>query len=328
MDLIVKPTQRCNFKCDFCSSNKIDSSGNATLPLESIFSLLENNKIDTIIINGGDPLMMPPKYYWNLIKYLDEHDMDTSISFTSNLWDFYLQPEKWEKLFKHKRVGVTTSFQYGNERKLANGTVFNENLFRAVIEVFKERIGYVPMFIGVITENNEDKVLDTVRLAKNLGTACKLNPAVKSGRCKKNYPLWKAYQKYLEIIEAGLTQYEHNASALKDIINGNHNTCPYNRNCWRSIRSISPNGLIHSCGCFNDDHIINTELGDKTYCLSEYEDKDLLKDFKSLKEECFTCDLFSLCNSCFKQIHDIKQDHMEEDHCVHMKQIEQKLKSL
>lgn len=328
MDLIVKPTQRCNFKCDFCSSNKIDSSGNATLPLESIFSLLENNKVNTIIINGGDPLMMPPEYYWNLIKYLDDHDMNTSISFTSNLWDFYLQPEKWEELFRHERVGIATSFQYGNERKLANGTIFTEDLFRKVVELFKERIGYVPMFIGVITEENEEKVLDTVRLAKDLSTVCKLNPAVKSGRCQKNYPLWKAYQKYLEIIDAGLAEYEHNASVLKDIVNNNHETCPYNRNCWQTIRAISPNGLIHSCGCFNDDHIINTELGDKTYCLSEYKDKDLLKDFKSLKTECFLCDLFPLCNSCFKQIHDIKKDHEEENHCWHMKQLEQKLKSL
>lgn len=328
MDIIVKPTQRCNFKCDFCSSNKIDSSGNATLPLESIFSLLENNKVDTIIINGGDPLMMPPEYYWNLIQYLDDHNMDTSVSFTSNLWDFYLQPEKWKKLFQNKRVGVTTSFQYGTGRKLANGTVFTEDLFRAILKLFKEYIGYVPMFIGVITNENENRVLDTVRLAKDLGTICKLNPAVKSGRCKQNYPLWKAYQKYIEIIEAGLAEYEHNASILKDVVHNSHKTCPYNRDCWKHIRAISPNGLIHSCGCFNDDHIINIEHGNKTYCLSEYTDKELLKDFKSLKSECFACDLFPLCNSCFKQIHDIKQDHLEQDHCFHMKQLGQKLKSL
>ena len=61
MELIIKPTEACNFACTFCSSNKItrESSGKkAFLKLETIYQFLERfPQTRTIIVNGGDPLM-------------------------------------------------------------------------------------------------------------------------------------------------------------------------------------------------------------------------------------------------------------------------------
>lgn len=318
MDLIIKPTQACNFKCDFCSSNKIDSGGN-TLSLESVFALLTKYDINTIIVNGGDPLMMPPDYYEQILTFIERQNKKTTLSLTTNLWDFYVNPDKWTALFNHPLVGIATSFQYGTERKLRNGTVFTEDLFRKVISLFKKRIGYTPMFISVLTKNNENYVIKTVELAKELNTTCKINPAVKSGRTSECYPLWKAYEAYLKIIEAGLAEYEFNANIIKDVLSGNRIVCPFSRNCWKMIRAIGPNGIMHSCGSFNDDYLTNLELGKKTYALHEYDEKELLLDHKALKNECFSCDLFMLCNGCFKQMHDIIEDNQVEEHCKHMK---------
>jgi hypothetical protein len=75
MDLIIKPTELCNFKCTFCSSTKISDNRKDELSHDYIFSFLKRfPETKTIIVNGGDPLMMEPEYYWKIIRWLDEHD--------------------------------------------------------------------------------------------------------------------------------------------------------------------------------------------------------------------------------------------------------------
>ena len=39
----------------------------------------------------------------------------------------------------------------------------------------------------------------------------------------------------------------------------------------------------------------------------------------SLKNACYTCPMFEICNGCKKTIKDLKQHNMVEDHCEHMK---------
>ena len=112
MDLIVKPTEACNFKCTFCSSTDIDPNEVGLLDLNYIYKFLERwPDCNTIIVNGGDPLMVKPEWYQELIDHLDEHDYKASISFTSNLWPFLMRPEKWLPIFQNKRFGCATSFQ-------------------------------------------------------------------------------------------------------------------------------------------------------------------------------------------------------------------------
>jgi len=38
-----------------------------------------------------------------------------------------------------------------------------------------------------------------------------------------------------------------------------------------------------------------------------------------LKNACYTCPMFEICNGCKKTIKDLKQHNMVEDHCKHMK---------
>ena len=96
MDLIIKPTELCNFKCTFCSSSKItETDSTAQLDLFKIFRFLDRYPdTQTIIVNGGDPLMMDPKYYMAMIEFLDKNNYPASISLTTNLWPFYVKPDK------------------------------------------------------------------------------------------------------------------------------------------------------------------------------------------------------------------------------------------
>ena len=45
----------------------------------------------------------------------------------------------------------------------------------------------------------------------------------------------------------------------------------------------------------------------------------------SLKEECFSCPMFSICNGCRKTIKDLKEADVVESHCIRMKKIAEEI---
>ena len=329
MDLIIKPTVRCNFKCTFCSSTEISDSDKDILDLDTIFKFLKRfPDTETIIVNGGDPLMMSPDYYWSIINYLEENGLSTTLSFTSNLWAFYKRPDIWGPLFKHPRMGVTTSFQYGGERLKGDGKEFTEEEFWGVSDLMLDVVGYRPDFIAVITEQNSDTTIKTVELAKAMGVECKVNyamgsgePIVKNGVAMGNkdkpYLLSNIYEKYLEIHEKGLTQWEYNTKQLIDKLQQKPTTCPLNNQCDSGIRNLQPSGRYYSCGAFGDDDLYRIDFDREME--GEFFRPLQTVELVSMKTSCFECPMFSICNGCSKTIHEYKKLGLVEQHCKKMK---------
>jgi MoaA/NifB/PqqE/SkfB family radical SAM enzyme len=316
MDLILKPTEACNFKCTFCSSTSIAPKDIKLLDILEVYKFLdEHPDTTTIIVNGGDPLMVKPQYYWDIIKYLDDHDMNTTLSFTSNLWPFYIKPEKWTKLFNHWRLGITTSFQYGDGRLHGDYSIYTDKDFWKVSDKMLELVGYRPDFITVVVDGEQDKAIDNVRLAKEMGVECKLNYAMASGDQAKPLLLSDIYTLYTEIYDLGLMEWEYNTKDIIKSMRKEATSCPRNRKCEEGIRAIQPAGDQYTCGSFADD--MEYPITGPSF----REDPDLL----SMNNWCFTCPLFELCNGCAKTIKDHKRFGMQEEHCKQMKILEPKL---
>ena len=307
MDLIIKPTEACNFKCTFCSSSKItDVDSTAQLDLFKIFRFLDRYpNTNTIIVNGGDPLMMDPKYYMSLIEFLDKNNYPATVALTTNLWPFMVKPKKWLPVFQNPRVGIATSFQYGEGRLKGDLSVFTEEDFWKCSNSVLEYCGYRPDFIAVITEENE---------------VTKVNYAMASGEQDAPYMLSKVYEKYIEIWKAGLAPWEFNTSQMIKRLKKEHTICPQNRSCDSSIRTIQPEGDYYSCGAFGDD--MDKAIDFEREMAGE-QFTPLADDFElnSLKQACYSCPMFEICNGCKKTIKDLKQHNMVEDHCFHMKQL-------
>ena len=322
MELIIKPTELCNFKCTFCSSTKLVEDKASTLDHEKIFDFLKRfPNTNTIIVNGGDPLMMKPEYYFKILDYLDANNLPTTLGLTTNLWAFYKKPEMWTPLFKHPRVGVTTSFQYGLGRMITGSRVYTEEDFWKVSDMFLEHIGYRPGFIAVISEENEKHAIRHVELAKKMDVQCKLNYAMASGEQSKPYQLSKIYETYVEIYNKDLWHWEFNTKQMMTRISGIANVCPQARNCDDHIRALNPEGDYYSCGAMGDDkeYPINfvKEVKEGGFITPLQDAPELF----ALKDECVGCPMFSICNGCKKTIKDLKIHNMVEEHCVLMKQI-------
>ena len=332
MDLIIKPTEKCNFKCTFCSSTHITDDKTAELDHDYIFRFLKRYpETNTIIVNGGDPLMMEPEYYWKIIKFLDDNNMSTSISFTSNLWPFYKNPKKWVDLFNHPRMGIGTSFQYGGGRLKGDLSEFTEEDFWKVSDAMLEHCGYRPDFISVITEENEDRAIDNVLLAKRMGVECKLNYAFSSGppvkfrgitmgHQGKPYMLADIYEIYVKIWEMGLTEWEYNTKQMVKRLRGSSTTCPQNRDCDSGIRTLQPSGDYYSCGAFGDDGQYSIDFEKEMSGKKIFPIKNV-PELQSLKQSCYSCPMFQICNGCKKTIKDLKDHGLVESHCIKMKSL-------
>lgn len=332
MDLIVKMTERCNFRCTFCSSTNIapDDDRGITLDLDYVWQFLKRfPDTNTIILNGGDPLMLDPQYYWDIINHCDEHGYPARLSFTSNLWPFYKNPEKWAPLFRNERVGVTTSFNYGDTRRITATRVFTEKDFWDVSDAMLEHVGYRPDFISVINDDNEDSALDNVELAVKMDVECKLNYAMASGVQGKPYQLSKMYATYVEIAKRGWTTWEFNTKQMVERLIGGATCCPQNRNCDSGIRALNPGGDYYSCGSLADDKIYPIKFYDEVTMKGPVQtplSDDLMLD--AMHSGCYSCPNFNICNGCRKTIKDHKQHGIVEAHCTLMKTLTDDIESL
>jgi radical SAM protein with 4Fe4S-binding SPASM domain len=330
MDLIIKPTERCNFKCTFCSSTNITEDKSLELDLNYIYQFLKRfPETNTIIVNGGDPLMMDPQYYWDLIKHLDEIGSHSTISFTSNLWPFYKNPNKWKDLFNHPRMGVTTSFQYGGGRLKGDLSEFTEEDFWKCSDAMLEHCGYRPDFISVITEENEHQAIKNVELAKRMGVECKLNYAMSSGppvkfkgiimgQQGKPYLLSNIYEIYVEIWKKGLHPWEFNTKQMMKRLIGQSTCCPQNRECDSGIRTLQPSGDYYSCGAFGDDREYSIDFDQEMKGKKIFPIRNIL-ELQTMTDDCYTCPMFEICNGCKKTIKDHKTYNMASTHCKKMK---------
>lgn len=326
MVLIIKPTEACNFSCTFCSSSYLVDDKKQRLELDKIFQFLKRYPMTTVIfVVGGDPLMMSPAYYQELINHMNENNYPAKISLTSNLWDFYKHPDKWAPILRDPRIEIGTSFQYGEGRQISPGVVFTEEIFIQVLTKFNE---YVPekelCFLAVVNQDNEHLALDHVYLAKRLGIQCRLVYQSMSGKAGEVYPISKLYKIMLEINRLGLTQYEQTALSISDKIYGLAGSCPVARDCDSWMRSLNADGRYFTCGPLNDDLDTRSEIDFEAEVIKGeafHTPFKNLTELQFLKEECLSCKMFETCNGCRKHTKDLKAQGLVESHCTTMKSI-------
>lgn len=291
MELVIKPTNKCNFACTFCSSNKIS---NANFDIEILKKYIIQNNVKSLIVNGGQPLLMNPTFYEQIIAFLDQNKLSTHICITTNMWDFYINPDKWKNIFSNKRIFITTSFQYGPGRYLKNGQPFTEKLFLNIQDMYYRYFNKYINFISVITTQNQQYALDNVLLAKKLNVKCKLNGAVKSGKQTSMYDLNKLYSIYLNILKRNLVEWQSNTQNLINFFYNNKAICPLaNRMCNTHIRCMQADMNISMCPALDDDNINNSEI------------------YTLYKKQCYYCQHYMICNGCMKRIKDLMQENYD-----------------
>ena len=313
MDIIINPTNRCNFACEFCSAKTLPSGDLTSKQTIDILRQYKNN-LNAVIVNGGDPLMMDPSYYFDILEFMEETNDHCFLSFTTNLLGFYLDPDKWTDLFKHKRVGIVTSFQYGDKRryKLKEGKtkVFDEAFFVHIMKLFLNKIGYIPDFISVIDKDNEQYMEKTLLLAKRLNTVAKLNRATMSGLQKEYYPYYRMIQKVIEIIDKGYGKFEANCISLYyNYFYANREECDICIDCHNYITVINPDGSITTCSNLASGDFVDL----RTNPMARW------SKTRPINNQCLCCEHYRFCNGCHYMVNEVHKMKDEEEYCKQMK---------
>lgn len=295
MQLIIKPTSKCNFNCNFCSAKLLNIKHSDKVP-EVLKNYINELKPSELIITGGEPLMMKKEYFEELLSL-----GNWNLSLTSNLGMFCKYPDYWTPLLRNKRIGLITSFQYGNNR-IDEKDVYTEDKFIKTIELFNDKVGYKPNFISVMSEENEDRAIDHVLLAKKLGIKCKLNGVMPMGLSKSYYPRYKMMSIYIQIMKMGLGEYELNCCERK------LGKCNFNTflTCDKNIRAcyVDNNNVLHKSFC---EDMISEGVEIET------------NDMEVISEKCYSCRLCRICNGCMKNRLNAKNTPL---YCEKMKEME------
>ena len=311
MELIIKTTGRCNFACNFCLAGKADIMHLEHVP-DELTKIIGTLKPSVLIMNGGEPLLSGRDFFFELLDRYDGH-----VAIVSNLKDFYKRPEYWKDLFKHPRVSITTSFQFGSGRRWDRETPYDVEKFKDVMTLFGQKVGYLPMFISVISGENERFALDHVYLAKELGTVCKLNPMLPLGISSETYPFYKMVDIWMEIKNRDLERYTDCNVQFYD--GGcSFNTCLL---CNSTIRVVflDSSGHVRYSNCESKAMLgryLDVDRESPTPCKQRIAPSDYVC------KDCIQCRLCRLCNGC-----DISRELNKKDpsYCSEMKKRESEI---
>ncbi len=129
LTVILKPTNRCNMACTFCS---IGASGKDTMSpedfelfaseLERIVALQELSRL-TVTFHGGEPTVLGPRWIDEACLRLRRIPMDVSLGMQSNLYS--ISDEMIDVIRKHDiRVGTSIDPLFGQRRETDGGDGF------------------------------------------------------------------------------------------------------------------------------------------------------------------------------------------------------------
>lgn len=302
MELIIKPTSLCNFNCSFCAASEFNCDHLRRVP-EDLKKAIKLCKPSNIIFTGGEPTMVPPDFYRDLLYEFP----DIVIDITSNLHGMMRNADEWCDILSNKMFKVTTSFNY-NGKRIIKTAPYSERMFCRDMKDFKSITSYTPNFIAVLDENDSyDMAKKYCELAKKLNTFCRINGANPIGREKHGVPRWKMLKIYMRLIDDGLGDYEINC------LERSSGKCPINSSfkCQEEIRAIYfKDSVLYWSDC---EEKINMNI-DIHKGLNDINKKS--SNYKAMKNECLLCPMYRICNACY-----VNAKFMTDKDCIEMKKI-------
>lgn len=315
MQLIVKPTSRCNFACKFCSAANLNIR-HLDHVSDKLKDFIQRLNPQNIIVTGGDPLCVEPSFYNELLEI-----GGFTVSLTTNLKSFVLNPDKWIPILTNSRIGTCTSFQYGSGRMYDSKTEYTEEMFRKTFQLFEQKVGYKLKFISVISSENEHLALKHLELARELQTKCKLNAVMALGKTEVGYPLHKILDIWLQAKEQHLDRHLDLDVCLQ---RGGCNL-NVNRLCRSTIRAVQveKDGSLRIANC--EDDLLDYSIPSMTVeeaCVQEVK-QEAIQPQDAIDSKCMLCELFYVCNGCHQWR---KANKLLPEHCQEMLKLKDRIK--
>ena len=318
MNVIVKVTNACNFACNYCSvgETQIDQAINMETIKKMVDGLPELlNKIGdkdiSILWHGGEPLLMPIKFYREAMDYAKEHLSGFNLSFKMQS-NGYLIDEKWLELFSEYKVNVGISLDGYQELHDANRCTKNgEPTFAVVMQkiALLRQANIHPGVLMVLNTSdsiNFDKLFSFIR---DHELSCKIHAVYPCGRAQLRQDIAPIYQSYInmmknlfrKMMECEADVYIDPLTDMLEAIITDRcmGECSYAGSCGVDFVCLFEDGGISFCGRnANDFGLSYGNIRTKSLCELYYSDnaERIRSRQKKLRETvCAGCDDYELC---------------------------------
>lgn len=123
IEVVIKPTTRCNLNCIYCNNEKISNSDISLNTMKNFFSIIvERFPEEKINIRwyGGEPLLMGLDFFRDIVEYQNklstqfENEISTNITLLNRQWIDFLKENEFAIYTSLDGIGLKHDFQRSN----------------------------------------------------------------------------------------------------------------------------------------------------------------------------------------------------------------------
>jgi len=329
-------TRRCNLKCVHCrSSSELEVKGHPDFPLEEAKRILDDISSyakPVIVLSGGEPLMRADVF--EIARYGTEKGLRMCLATNGTL----VTDEVCEKI-KTSGIKIVSVSLDGSEERTHDEFRGQAGAFKGIINaarLFKEQ-GIEFIVNSSFTKRNQEEIPKVYRLVKGLGaTAWYMFMIVPTGRAEEMMQELISKEDYEEILKWHYQMEKDEKDMLVRPTCAPHyyrvvlQKSKEEKEKWqRRTLKFSTGG---SKGCIAGQLICLIDVdGNVLPCsyfpkpagnIRERSFKDIwenselfkeLRDFKSYKGKCGSCEYITVCGGCRARAYAVTGDYLQEE---------------
>lgn len=323
--VIIRPTLRCNAKCDYCYVNNkhgtmsIELLGTIVSRLEEFVNENSDEKI-AILWHGGEPSLMPITFWENveaLLRNFDQTKLTKHVQ--TNLLHSDFAKYKW---FIEHDYRISSSLD-GSYEVHSQGRKLSKQRYTTLIkniELVKKQAGSLGV-VCVVSRLHIQKPQEHLEFFENLGVNVTFNMIrTKDEKFRLSYA--EFYDFLLNVADAWLCNPGSQISVnpietdIAALFKDRKSICDRSQNCFSNFITIDPTGATFPCNRFADHpewecgNINSKKL--KTLWDQTTQRMSFLID--SL-QQCPSCDWYDLCGGGCKWLRLKENADEQNDFC-------------
>lgn len=319
MQIIVKGTTACNFRCVYCSEGEktpvwLEDSlfYKVVDELPAVLEATHDHSIK-FLWHGGEPLMMGREFLGRLMDYAIAHLSDhyeVQFSMQSN---GYLIDEEWIRFLKKYGVSMGISLDGYPELHDANRPTKDGKPTAAVVLKNIKAMKEAGIMAGTLMVLNTAEPIDDEKLFQFIyenQLSPKIHSVIPCGRARDRQDTEKIYNNYVDLL---IRLYKRIITADKPIVVEPLNEimnailgvapvreCSFNGSCGRDFICLYPDGEVGFCGRDNESRtLVYGNIREKSlvelYCSSNAERIRARQEYLQA-HDCINCKEWNLCH--------------------------------
>ncbi len=320
VQFVIRTCKQCNLRCQYCyefnNLHKTDTMTMAQIEslyrnIEGYYRSLEHFTNIHFIWHGGEPLLLPPQFYWEALDLQSQIFTSDNYKVTNGVQTNLTVLDDERSLLLTEgfdRVGVSIDV-FGGLRTYENGRDSQARVLENIDRLLAQGIPFG--CITVLSQKNIDNIEQIYQFYRELNLSVRLLPLHKTENIGQNngiemepYTVLKAFQTIFDLwledeIDTWIVPIIEMVRDVLDFYDPQAACKFYDKREWETINLVNINGDL--CGYADDyqpersyGNLFTTPLGE-LFASSQHE-QSILAAERRLEATCANCKFFGSCS--------------------------------